>query len=70
MNLIGLSEENKTLLKNIGIAMEDKECSNDDIRKYESAITEHIMLQSKINIPAEILKYDSVIQIFSNSKNK
>ena len=70
MNLIELSETNQTLLKNIGIAIEDKKCSNDDIRKYERTILEHIMQQSKINIPTEISKYDTVLKIFANNENK
>lgn len=70
MNLIELSEKNQFLLQNIGIEIKDKKCSNDEILKYENKVMEHIMQQSKINIPAEISKYDSILKIFSNSENK
>lgn len=70
MNLIELSERNQSLLQNIGIEIKDKKCSKDEILRYENKVMEHIMHQSKLKIPAEISKYDSILKFFSNSENK
>lgn len=50
MNLLKECNENEIkLLQNIGIELEDKEYSNEELRRYEISIEEFIMSHSSKN---------------------
>ena len=71
MNLIKIFTKNEIeLIENTGINVEDKDCTKDDIKRYEMHIGEFIMSHSTKNgdIGRLTNKYNSILNTFSNKE--
>lgn len=71
MNLLNKCTTNELkLLENIGINIEDKEYSKEELRKYENEIEEFIMSHSTKNgdISRFINQYNGILNIIINEK--
>lgn len=68
MNLkIELSRDNQKLLNELGIDIENRDYSIDEIKKYETDIANHIMSKSlkNMDLAKESVKYSSLMNILA-----
>lgn len=69
MNLMKkFTNEEKELLKNVGIKIEDREYSNQELKKYELSVEKFIMSHSSKNGDINKLnnQYESIFYILTN----
>lgn len=70
MNLLNkCTKEEIKLLEDIGVNVENKEYTKEELRKYEMSIGEFIINHSSKNgdITRLINQYDSILEILNNS---
>lgn len=62
------TNEEKELLKNVGIKIEDREYSNQELKKYELSVEKFIMSHSSKNGDINKLnnQYESIFYILTN----
>lgn len=69
MKVLGnYSAEELSLLKNVGIELEDKEYSREELRKYETEVESFIMSQSTKNgdLDKAMKNYSSILRKLAN----
>lgn len=62
-----LSRDNQKLLNELGIDIENRDYSIDEIKKYETDIANHIMSKSlkNMDLAKESVKYSSLMNILA-----
>lgn len=65
-----LNEKNQELLQELGIKVEDRNYTSEEIQKCENNIANHIFSQSIKNkdVSKEYVKYSNLINILSRSE--
>lgn len=58
-----MNTEQRNLLKEAGVVLEDKNYSEDEVRQLENTVTTHIFSQSKKIIGKETDKYMGILQL-------
>lgn len=66
-----LSTANQELLSQLGVEIEDRNYSTEEIKKYENNIATHIMSKSlkNMDLAKESVKYSSLMNIFARYEN-
>lgn len=66
-----LSTANQELLSQLGVKIEDRNYSTEEIKKCENNIATHIMSESlkNMDLAKESVKYSSLMNIFARYEN-
>lgn len=66
-----LSNANQELLSQLGVEIEDRNYSTEEIKKYENNIATHIMSKSlkNMDLAKESVKYSNLMNILARYEN-